>query len=393
MPGTVTRRAPGKLFVAGEYAVLEPGRQAIVVAVDRYVTVTVSAAPTDGADVVVDSDLLDHEVRLRRSEGTLCALTQADSAHLRGALAYVVSVTEVVEQLRAEQGLPLTALRLTVRSRLHERGVKIGLGSSAAVTVAATQSLADHYDMRLSPRTRFRLALLASVRIDPGPSGADLAAATWHGWTAYRAPDRNALRRSTYRRGITDTLRDPWPGLSTRRLPPPRDLSFQVGWSGSPASTSALVAGLTARQWWRGPGRDGFLADSDRCVRAAVNALEHGEPDALLAAVREARGLLARMDTEVGLGIFTERLTGLCDAAEECGGAAKPSGAGGGDCGIALLPAHRSPSALHSRWAEAGITTLPLSVTGSDVPPGGGAPGAEVPTPADPLSVSYRGRS
>ena len=30
---------PGKLFIAGEYAVVEPGHPAIIVAVDQFVTV------------------------------------------------------------------------------------------------------------------------------------------------------------------------------------------------------------------------------------------------------------------------------------------------------------------------------------------------------------------
>ncbi len=42
---TVVRRAPGKLFVAGEYAVVDAGNPAILVAVDRYITVTVTGTP------------------------------------------------------------------------------------------------------------------------------------------------------------------------------------------------------------------------------------------------------------------------------------------------------------------------------------------------------------
>lgn len=365
MPEPVTRSAPGKLLVVGEYAVLEPGRPAIVVAVDRYVTVTASAA-VEGhgdAEVVVDSDLLDHEVAFRRDRGRLRPLDPADAGHPRGALAHLVSAVEVVDRLRTEQGLPLMPLRLTVRSGLHQRGVKTGLGSSGAVTVAAVEAVTDHYGMRLPREDRFRIALLAGVRIDAGPSGADLAASTWHGWIAYRAPDRDALRRGLRHRGVAKTLAAPWPDLSVRPLPPPGGLHLQVGWSGSPASTSALVADLTASDWWRGPARAGFVRDSERCVTAAVTALEQADPDGLLDAVRTARRLLARMDADVSLGLFTERLTRLCDTAESCGGAAKPSGAGGGDCGIALLPADRPPSALRARWAGDGITPLELGVT------------------------------
>ncbi|WTT79405.1 hypothetical protein OHU34_00435 [Streptomyces sp. NBC_00080] len=52
----------------------------------------------------------------------------------------------------------------------------------------------------------------------------------------------------------------------------------------------------------------------------------------------------------------------MCDAAEAAGGAAKPSGAGGGDCGIALLDAEtpRDIDQVRERWATAGVLPLPV---------------------------------
>lgn len=40
---------PGKLFIAGEYAVVEPGHPAIIVAVDQFVTVTVEETTDEGS--------------------------------------------------------------------------------------------------------------------------------------------------------------------------------------------------------------------------------------------------------------------------------------------------------------------------------------------------------
>ncbi|MCX4238957.1 phosphomevalonate kinase [Streptomyces ortus] len=356
-----TRRAPGKLMIAGEYAVLEPGRPAIVVAVDRYVTATATAA--EGADIVIDSDLLGHEVRLRRAGQGLEALPGEDPSLAGGVLAHVVSVVETIDRLRTERRLPLAPVRLSVRSDLHRAGVKTGLGSSAAVTVAATRALADHYGMRLSPEDGFRLALLASVRVDTGPSGADLAAATWGGWVSYRSPDRESLLAGLHRDGVAHTLRCPWTDCAVGPLPPPTGLALHVGWSGSPASTTALVADLATRPEWQGALRTRFIEDSEACVSTAERALRHDEPEVLLDAVRTARGLLTRLDAETSLGIVTAPLHRLCEVAESCGATAKPSGAGGGDCGIALLPAHHSAALLRLRWTAAGITPLPLEVT------------------------------
>ena len=37
-------KAPGKLYIAGEYAVTEPGYKSVLIALDRFVTATIEEA-------------------------------------------------------------------------------------------------------------------------------------------------------------------------------------------------------------------------------------------------------------------------------------------------------------------------------------------------------------
>ncbi|WP_327309926.1 phosphomevalonate kinase (plasmid) [Streptomyces sp. NBC_01298] len=357
---TVVRSAPGKLFVAGEYAVVEPGTPAILVAVDREITVLVSGSGE--ADVVISSDLGARAVCWQWQDGRLDVHGEEDSQGARVALAHVVSAIETVAGLLAERGLPVPPLSISVSSRLHENGRKFGLGSSGAVTVATVDAVASFCDLELSLDSRFRLAMIAGARIDPKGSGGDLAASTWGGWIAYQAPDRDFVLGLALREGIEEALRAPWPGFAVRRLPPPAGLSLEVGWTGNPASTTSLVSSLHRRTWRGTASHRAFVETSNDFVRASITALEAGDGPGLLHQLRRARQELARLDEEVGLGIFTTELTALCEAAEGVGGAAKPSGAGGGDCGIALLDtgAPHDISHVRQRWAAAGV--LPLHV-------------------------------
>lgn len=153
-----------------------------------------------------------------------------------------------------------------------------------------------------------------------------------------------------------------WPGLAVRRLPPPRGLSLEVGWTGKPASTTGLVARLTESGWRESTAYREFARLSGQSVRAAAEALEQRDNTALLDQIRLLRKLLEEFDRDTRLGVFTEDLVALCDAAESENGAGKPSGAGGGDCGIALVPAGSAVPRLRERWAEAGLSSLPARV-------------------------------
>jgi phosphomevalonate kinase len=367
-PGrTVVRHAPGKLFVAGEYAVVDPGNPAILTAVDRHIGVTVTgsgdtAAP-GGPAVVVSSDLGTRAVPWRWHEDRLVVYGADVERQAAGkGLTYVVSAVETVARLLTERGMPVPALTLDITSRLHDEGRKYGLGSSGAVTVATVSAVAAFSGLELSTEERYRLAVLASARLDPKGSGGDLAASAWGGWISYRAPDRAFVTDLARRIGVDRTLKAPWPGHEVRRLPAPAGLTLEVGWTGEPVSTAALVSDLHRRNWRGSASHRRFVDATNDCVSAAVTALETGDRAGLLSQIRRARGELARLDDEVGLGIFTPKLTRLCDAAEEAGGAAKPSGAGGGDCGIALLDAeaHHDISQVRQRWAAAGVLPLPI---------------------------------
>lgn len=320
----IRRSAPGKLFIAGEYAVMEPGHPAILIAVDRRVTVTVSES---------------------RGE-------TPGSPHVESAVA-------VARELLAARGAEVPPFQVTVESDLHDHGTKLGLGSSGAVTVATVAAAAAYAGIELTRSELFRLALLATARIDARASGGDLAASIWGGWIAYRAPDRTAVLALAEHQGVEAMLRAPWPDHAVRPLPPPRGLTLAVGWTSEPAGTPAST----------GRPRD-FLARSDDCVRAAIRALDRGSDGDVMEQIRAARLVLAELDEHARLGIFTDRLTALCEIAETVGAAAKPSGAGGGDCGIALLDAAAPREQLYAGWTAAGVQPLPIRVE----PTNGSAP-------------------
>src|SRR5690606_29182469 len=123
--------------------------------------------------------------------------------------------------------------------------------------------LGRFHGLGLNTMDRYRLAMLATLAINPRASGGDVAVSTWGGWLAYASPDRAHVAELVVG-GVGTALRSPWPGLSVRPLRTPTELALQVGWTGSPASTPALVAGLGERQ--QRPGeRAHFLLRSNDC--------------------------------------------------------------------------------------------------------------------------------
>ncbi len=354
-PWTTEVRAPGKLYIAGEYAVVEPGFPAVLIAVDRYVTVRVRDAADTGR---ITSDLnAGSQLEWYRRDSDM--VIEPDETPF----SFVLAAMRIVEEVVVELGEPLQIFDLNITSELvDDAGRKFGLGSSAAVTVATVTALCAHYGLDLSRMEQLKLALLACIEVQRSGSGGDIAASMFGGWISYTSFDREWARTERANRSLVELLQMDWPGLSVHRVAPPDGLRLLVGWTGSPASTSRLVGGVQSRKAKGRMDYPQFLTESSRCVEALVKALNDGDREGTLAGIRRNRELLRQLGERTGITIETPKLRHLIESAEERGGAAKTSGAGGGDCGIVLIDDDADIDGLLATWERADIRILNLYV-------------------------------
>ncbi|AKV55841.1 phosphomevalonate kinase [Bifidobacterium actinocoloniiforme DSM 22766] len=388
MSGTVDKRADaaGKLYLAGEYAVVEPGHPAILLAVDRTLTarVTGPAASDPGQEADGQTGRIESaghpeaSTNWHRERGILTPDVRPDQP------SYLLAAARTVEELLAQRGIAPRPFDLEISSRLDDSsGKKYGLGSSAAVAVATVRVLLDFYGLRLSPLETYKLAYLATGRAQSLGSGGDLAASLFGGCIRFCSPDRAWVRQRLVSSPISQLIEEPWPRLSISRLRafgPDSPLRILVGWTGSPASTPSLVASV---QQGSADGKradyERFLAGSDACVDALARALDRADMAGVREGLAQARSLLQGLSALTDTDIETPALRTLVEAALLRGAAAKSSGAGGGDCGIAVIDG-RGPrpsasagssragwlglsAAISAAWSRVGIEPLGLSVS------------------------------
>lgn len=336
-----------------------PGEPAVIVAVNRMLTVAVAHASAPGS---VRTDLFQGEPdrTYHRDEAGKLSMVPSDG------LQYVEETIRRVEELVRARNLTLRDFSIRVTSDLAETsapgvpGRKYGLGSSGAVTVATVDAMNRFYELNLTRLERFKIAYLASMHVSAAGSGGDLAASTYRGWIAYRSPDRRAVLDAYRARGVQGALAEDWPGLAIEELPAPKSLSLMVAWTATPADTDTLVRGVLSRL--SSEQHATFLTESRSVVQALVAGLRLDDPVSIQASIHCARGVLRRLSAMTGGFIETETLEYACDVAEAHGAAAKTSGAGGGDCAIVLLDHDVNDSKLVEAWQARGVEQLPLSV-------------------------------
>lgn len=370
-PKSSVASAPGKLYIAGEYAVVEHGHPAILVAVDRLLTVRITEHDTSadqtqpfGVDPVGRIHSAGHpeaSVTWRRRAGRAVPDLEQPGA------AFVLAVIHAVEELAQQQGRTLKVYDVNIESELDDAsGRKYGLGSSAAVTVAMVKALTSFYELELTAIQQYKLAFVAASHAQKVGSGGDLAASLFGGCIRFTAVDRQWVTNRLEDTALGALIDMPWPGLSIARLrvfESSSALRLMVGWTGSPASTPSLV-GHVQQQSAAEHERmyQDFLTGSDACVDTLAQALAADDEQAVIACVRQARKLLQDLSLFTGVAIETPSLSNLIEVAERHGAAAKSSGAGGGDCGIAIAGPGADAVAIRQGWQRKDIVPLDLSV-------------------------------
>ncbi len=342
-------------MIAGEFAVLQPYHQLAVLAVDRFVYATIK---TSAENLLSLSDFelenLVFTVDKQKIE------IHTDDSRVQ----FVGDAMTIACTYLQEQNVLITPFHLFIRSELDDKsGVKYGLGSSAAVvTSVITAILKTFLPYEPSKDTIFKLAAISHVFTQGNGSGADVAASTYGGLLNYSSFQAEwLLREYKQSTSVTAMLERKWTYYSVRTLELPEDVYFCVGWTGKAASTAKLVDEILQLKQSNSVQFENFLSNSKKAVDKFFKGMKESNIPLLLEGVKENRRALAEVGNHANAPIETPLLSKLCDLAEQLGGAGKPSGAGGGDCGIAFMPSREKAEQLFEAWEKAGIK--PLAIT------------------------------
>jgi phosphomevalonate kinase len=335
--------APGKVVLLGEYAVLD-GAPALVMAANRRAVADIE--PSDVPGVWIHApDVHAQPVRVEVTPDGALRWHEGGDAADRFTL-----VTGVLRGLVA-RGL-VSAARLRCRLRLdtaaffwRDSGDKLGLGSSAALTVALASGLRAFVEDGQAPADRatwLRELLRLHREFQSGRgSGLDVAASLYGGTIRYTLAASDA------------PVAEPviWPPA----------LSRLMVWSGHSASTSRFLADLDA---WRTrePARSAeLMGNLGKITEMGAAAAAAGAAPALLRAVRDFGARLQSLGEAAKIHILTPEHLRIRQLVEAAGGVYKPCGAGGGDLGMAVIPGVTEGRRLSEVLAQAGFGLVDLS--------------------------------
>lgn len=355
-------KVPGKLMIAGEYAVLEKNQKCIVAAINRYVEGSIEPSIKNQLFL---PDIKLEDVFFEIKDGNV----EFSIEDLR--LSFLRSSISIVVRFLKENSIELIPFKLSIKSQLDDAssGKKYGLGSSAAIVVAAVSSiLALHNkDEFLNHDTIFKLSAIAHLKTQGNGSGADIAAGVYGGWLEYSAFDSkwllNELESSDK---IKDIVEKPWRNLVIRKLTPPSELKLVVGWTKETASTSPMIRKVDNFKKESPHIYKEFLKESSIAVDNLIKAFDDNSFEDSISSLSENRKALKNFGEVAGIPIETKKLTDLCSIGEGYG-SAKSSGAGGGDCGIAFLKGDYKKQELYRAWEKADIEPLDLEISEAGV--------------------------
>ena len=287
----ITVSAPGKLMLLGEHAVVY-NHPCLVTAVDQRMHA--KAETLDSLEFQLEAE----DVKVTGYKKPLSDSGKGDIP--KGAQFVEIAVKNISEKYPLKTGL-----RVTTSSEFSSQ---FGFGSSSASTVCTIKGVSELFGLSLTDREIFDLSYKTVLDIQGKGSGFDIAAAVYGG-TLYFVTGGKVIEP-----------------LNIKEIP------LIVGYSGIKADTVMLINKV----------EESFANRQNRLeeICTDIALLVEQAKDALIRTDWEMFGILMNKNQDYlrELGVSSEKLDNMIKAALSAGAyGAKLSGAGGGDCMIAIV--------------------------------------------------------
>ncbi|MBI4044527.1 MAG: phosphomevalonate kinase [Candidatus Diapherotrites archaeon] len=357
--------APGKLMLSGEWSVLEMGNPAIVLAVDKKakakisqnesIIVTAEQVGVKNAKAVFDSEkIVFLGLTPNQEKGMVFVKTGMETA-----LRYLTEKKAEIKGFHLE----------TDSAELHERGEKLGFGSSAAITTAVVSAVLLHHGIKPESDELFKLSTLAHYFAQGKiGSGFDVAASVLGGALFYTRFDPGQIEHLALK-PVTQAVAENWPGLGMKRITLPKNIFFLAINTGEKADTRELV---TKMKTFRAEKKHDYFRIINAVGETTISlaqALENNQEEKIISLVKKNRLLLKELGEKSGIKLETTKLTKIIEEAEILGCAAKFSGAGGGDNAIAVGFGEEKKQELLNAFKNKGFRAIETSISKNGVGP------------------------
>jgi phosphomevalonate kinase len=352
------------MIIAGEWAVLEKGNPALVTALNKRVFVKVK----ESKDGFIHLSIKDFNVKDLKSffDGRNLKFKKKLNPELKRTLVFIKSAIEIVlRYLGKKSSFEIESWGKDVAVKKSQ---KLGFGSSAATVVAVVSALLLFHKKSIkgfkAKERIYKLSSLAHYLAQKKiGSSFDVAASTFGGVFVYQRFDGDWMKKQLEKKSLKQIINSKWPGFYIEKLKVPPNFNLLVGWTQKPSSTSKMVRKFNV--WKKDhPKKCHHVFHKIKIlVKMLIGAWKRNDKDNILKLLRKNEDYLRWLGEESRVNIETFKLAKLSQIANKYQAAGKLSGAGGGDCGIAVTFDKKTAHKIKKEWKDFGIEPVRVNLS------------------------------
>ncbi len=347
--------APGKLMLSGEWSVLENDVPCIVMAIDQKVSVEIK----ENGEINFSTSSNDLKLKAVFKNNKLETF---GSENEKAFYLFVTKSVETTLLYLTENNIKVRNFSIKTNSSDTQidigenKKAKVGFGSSAAIVTATVAAVLKIHNFEIesnkSKEIIYKLGCIAHY-FAQGKLGSsfDVAASTYGGVIVYQKPDMEVITKKLNETFlIKEIVEMNWPYFKVEKIDLPKDFFLSIGFVGYSASTKELVLKIQEFKEKNLVDYNNLINEIKNITTKLIYAIRLGNQELIIDLLKKNRIFLKELNDKSNNNLETAELTLLSNIAEKFGGAGKFSGAGGGDCGIAISFNKETKKLIEKEW-------------------------------------------